>query len=416
MRPTGQLPLWATDGNYPAGINPWNGQPTKVDPGLTKRDEGFEPAEQVPAEWVNFELNAICTFLDMGWDVAEVQNWTPKYQVKPGANVIVPIGFAGKCFCYNTTTGQFFYSATGTTGPGSGSVFMSYNGIDWTDESGSLASGGILPVANATSTISGLSIHASVSKNQTRTAGGAYANLNLTGGSGGGGIGSNGGGIAYDTFTDSFVWFGTNTTPHPAIWVSAESPAGTIAAPVAQTLQNSASYVTTSAVTLFAASTSRKVAVMTDAATGNQHFFDTAAYGSTWTDRGVNTLSGGGVILALHYNRTNAKFMCLTSTGRAHTSTDGITWTVVSDNSSKNWVYWLNCLESHGGIWIAAVDVATVFSSWVYSVDDGVTWNNVALSINPLASVETPNFLRAVDDRIVTVSSLGNISYSYRLK
>lgn len=49
-------PLWATDANYIAGGDDWNGLPNKVQPPAGIVGQGFTPEDYVPAEFVNFEL------------------------------------------------------------------------------------------------------------------------------------------------------------------------------------------------------------------------------------------------------------------------------------------------------------------------------------------------------------------------
>lgn len=50
------VPGWATGLNYPAGPDPWSGQPTKVAPPSVLN--GFTPNTAAAAEYVNYELNA----------------------------------------------------------------------------------------------------------------------------------------------------------------------------------------------------------------------------------------------------------------------------------------------------------------------------------------------------------------------
>lgn len=40
---------WSPDTNYPAGVDPWSGQPTKVDP----VDDKFTPGRSIPATYLN---------------------------------------------------------------------------------------------------------------------------------------------------------------------------------------------------------------------------------------------------------------------------------------------------------------------------------------------------------------------------
>lgn len=67
---------WANTPNYPAGGNPWNGQPTKVAPAYTYFTPNVPPA----AQEMNYILNqrdAILTGVALGQWSAAVANWNP---------------------------------------------------------------------------------------------------------------------------------------------------------------------------------------------------------------------------------------------------------------------------------------------------------------------------------------------------
>lgn len=49
-------PQFATDANFAADGDSWSGSPTKLDPGVGRRAEGFEP-DTLPAEWLNYMIN-----------------------------------------------------------------------------------------------------------------------------------------------------------------------------------------------------------------------------------------------------------------------------------------------------------------------------------------------------------------------
>lgn len=55
-RPT-DAPDWATDVNFPAGGDPWSGQPNKVTPSAGEVQVGFEPKQRPPAEFHNYIWN-----------------------------------------------------------------------------------------------------------------------------------------------------------------------------------------------------------------------------------------------------------------------------------------------------------------------------------------------------------------------
>lgn len=52
-QPTAPI-AWATDANYPAGGNPWNGQPTKVAPLAGAQAAGLAPKDNPPAQTINY--------------------------------------------------------------------------------------------------------------------------------------------------------------------------------------------------------------------------------------------------------------------------------------------------------------------------------------------------------------------------
>lgn len=72
MSKPSDLPVWATDTDYPAGAEIWNGAPNKVEPTGGKQAEGWEPSERPAAEELNWWQNLVyqwCAYIDAGiWD------------------------------------------------------------------------------------------------------------------------------------------------------------------------------------------------------------------------------------------------------------------------------------------------------------------------------------------------------------
>lgn len=64
-KPVVVVPTWATDASYASPGDPWDATPTKVDPGAPQRAEGWEPGEPHPAQFENWDRNAIGQWL--GW-------------------------------------------------------------------------------------------------------------------------------------------------------------------------------------------------------------------------------------------------------------------------------------------------------------------------------------------------------------
>jgi len=61
-KPT-DLPVWATDASYPAGSDPWSGEPTKVEPLSGEQALGWEPGKKPAAEWMNWKDNLVYQWL-----------------------------------------------------------------------------------------------------------------------------------------------------------------------------------------------------------------------------------------------------------------------------------------------------------------------------------------------------------------
>jgi hypothetical protein len=71
------IPPWAVEASYPAGSNPWSGQPTKVQP----VGDYFTPNTKPPAQFVNYELNAITSQLNAlgAQSASQGNNWGPEF-------------------------------------------------------------------------------------------------------------------------------------------------------------------------------------------------------------------------------------------------------------------------------------------------------------------------------------------------
>lgn len=82
-------PSWATDTNYPAGVEPEAGTPTKVEPTAGKKAIGFRPEEYPPAQyfnwfmwlvakWIQFLSSARLNFFELhqNWCAPMLAAWT----------------------------------------------------------------------------------------------------------------------------------------------------------------------------------------------------------------------------------------------------------------------------------------------------------------------------------------------------
>jgi len=102
---------WASNANHPAGANPWNGQPTKVEPAAGRIAGGFEPETAAAPEHVNWLLNNNAQNLDWLAPV-QVGSWQPSSECPltgvTGATWVgvAPAQFAPRAICFDPTTGE----------------------------------------------------------------------------------------------------------------------------------------------------------------------------------------------------------------------------------------------------------------------------------------------------------------------
>lgn len=70
-KPT-DLPVWATDANYPAGADPWAETATKVEPLAGEQAAGHAPDQKPPAQYMNWWMHLVylwIAYVDAGeWD------------------------------------------------------------------------------------------------------------------------------------------------------------------------------------------------------------------------------------------------------------------------------------------------------------------------------------------------------------
>ncbi len=65
---------WATDANYAAGGDPWNGQPNKVLPSAGQIQSGFVPNVAAPADYINYLFHVTANAVK-GMAFSDVMNW-----------------------------------------------------------------------------------------------------------------------------------------------------------------------------------------------------------------------------------------------------------------------------------------------------------------------------------------------------
>jgi hypothetical protein len=132
-RPAGSLRLLASDALYPAGPDPWAGQPTKVRPGDSIVAAGHVPNTPPNPQHANFSEWEIRRYLEF-LDTSEVQNWSAPYEVDlsgGGLNGLAGLAWRG----WDAIGGPNPYVLVGNS---SGQIWTSTDGITWTVEASTL--------------------------------------------------------------------------------------------------------------------------------------------------------------------------------------------------------------------------------------------------------------------------------------
>lgn len=126
--------------------------------------------------------------------------------------------------------------------------------------------------------------------------------------------------------------------------------------------------------------------------------FLTSPDGVTWTERTVTSATWTG----LAYSPTDGIWMaCATTTGAVWKSTNGTAWT----DTGVSLGFTLNDLAVNKSLWVAATSLGYL-GGVAWSIDQGATWNAVAVGNHRLA---TAGFKRLLfgDSRFVAVHAVG---------
>lgn len=359
------IPDWATGVNYPAGSDPWSGQPTKVAPPSVLN--GFVPNTLAPAEYMNYELNK-----------AFVTDGSAKAAINALADAVgqgevltfVPAGFTS-CFkvAYDVVDNRWLVS--GNIG-GSDLPFQSYNG------------GGLwFPMA----AWPGIAILSKPILGSNPA--GMVVGIDGTGGHG------------YSLPAGSNTWSvwtvpAVANTFREVTWLASGSTfialGTTGTAPTLYRSTGAANWTnsTSSVPATFSAygghwscasSPTLFVAVPRSGTLGANYM--TSSDGVTFTLRTTLPNAANFAGRAVHYNAVEGLWMYVSlftnfsaNQISVYTSPDGINWTLKFSGGSLNWEVY--DLSSAGGVWamLTQKDVGTPVERTmvIYSVDSGVTW------------------------------------------
>jgi len=140
-------------------------------------------------------------------------------------------------------------------------------------------------------------------------------------------------------------------------------------------------------------------------AVGSSGKMATSTDGTTWTTVTNSTFSNGinNSINAITYG--NDKFVAGSTDGKMATSTDGETWTAVSDSIFLN--YSINAIAYGNDKFVAVGSSGKMATS-----TDGTTWTAVTNSTFPNNNIESINAITYGNDKFVAVGSSGKMATS----
>jgi hypothetical protein len=364
--PGGLLPSWANDLNMNDPSEPWDGTPTKVEPGAGKRDDGYLPEENPTAQHLNHKFNELARWVQY-FSSMQAMNW-----LDGGApsDASVAQANSGHSLCYDEGTDAWF--VFGDIVSVAIEAAFSRDGQTWQELTGFAAS--TTPPTWAASkppddtpTHTGVNVVVSCSSPSAAQVVHEILTGGVTqftaGGTGTSAINQH----VWNAFQERWIFVGgTNlsVTPQPAIWTQV-SPIGGALTPRTATPLNSTECE------LVAGSSAGLIVVV-----GNAAPFDvwTSTNGFTFTRATPTGITGGQSARALIWDELRQVFVLLTAKS-TYTSINGVAWSLVSTLVAGN--FQTRCFDYDGGaLYIAASDFGAPVAIR-FSRDGGVSWRLV---------------------------------------
>lgn len=399
---SGRLPIFASSPiNYPAGANPWNGQPRIVNPGAGAIQAGYTPNVPPGAGADNYWSNRADQFLDY-LDAIDALNFYRS-----------PDAFG---FTYNnpssferlTVYGSSTYFLVGSSGITAGQVFNSSNGFNWRNESASIPATGVpFYTMAAVDPINNFLVVASDTSSKTtyRNTSGAYTHLDLT---------------SFDASADNARWLEkdftsgvflvggsrTSGSTFPAIYTITETGGGATAAVGGTTITNPGNAAHGKFVFIATSTTFRVAIALLTAPSSQFNTWTNSSLGSAWTPVSgtlvADPFASSPFALACS---PSGVFMVTCASGQVYTSTDG-NWTLQS-TQTDGWA--AACLAARGSTWLAAALTGGGVPYLKMSVDNGVTWTRVAW---PFDDTVLPAGIVVADNRFHVSGKLASVYYA----
>lgn len=393
--PSWTIPQWATTTNYPAGPNPWNGQPTKV--AYVSPTGGFVPRQGAAAQFINYEFNLAFATDQSAKDYA-----------------LTLLDYVGQATALSFT--QFaFSSATSITTPAYDAVthrwvcirntgaaidfLWSYDGSYWLTGA-SFTSFNMPEVVAVNPSGIVVAIDNALAARSLPVTSTTWSSYTVAGTAG--------------TVFQAATWL-----PSANLFLAVGSSAGPIArgatsAGAANWVDVSTGFGSAAFATIrVAASPTLGVVFSNDA---NQTAYWTTTNGSTFTARVFPTLVSGESLMTMAFSSSDG-WMAISrkadTTFRTWTSPDALTWTLKSATTSIRWAP--RSLKAIGSVWMLLTGRDTSIDSQretaLYSTDYGATWRVSNVGMLLAASLIKP-VIHIGTDRFMISNGTTQISFS----
>lgn len=361
--PIGLIPSWANNANMSDPGEPWDGTPTKVEPGAGKRDLGYLAEETPTAQELNHKLNELGKWVQY-LSCIQVMNWFDCGEpVAPGM-----AQQTAECICYDEGLLGFVIAGRANE------VSFTGDGFTFSD---------IGPTGSAQTWTWAASkrpdqspTHTGANTVLTHNAAQATPNIEqYTSGGWATTTGNVSGGLdqivqhVWDEDNERWIFVGcadTGGTPQPYVCTSVDPLAAAL------TVRGVSAATNSDRVVLIAVNLSGLSVLV-----GNTTMpFDvwTSTNAVTFTRATPVGITAGQEARALIWDDSRNVFVLLT-TDEVYTSTDGVNWTQIAVLVANE--FKLRAFACDGGGLYVAATAATAHTSIRYSYDGGLTWRLV---------------------------------------
>lgn len=437
LRPGGEPPSFAATANYPAGTDPWSGQPSKVDPGAGIKAQGFVPGQGLPAQFVNWLLNAQGGWLNYQ-DTLEARTYSQPSIPQAGSHDLANM-LQDNCALFNAENSKYFLGGQDQTDSNIPLVLRSSNGETWVSDGAPVITPDATPqtyqiVDSPADGVFAWIAHGSGQQYCRRGSDGVWAGpFTLANGQKT---------FVARWFVDRWVGAGEVSGAHVGVFTfkptTNTGSSGTLATPSLP----GASGVTLSAEFAPLMAKSDTLPLLIVGAPSGAADLWTTPDGVTFTHV-PNPFAGGASLLFLTWNAGDALFYAGTieaGVSKAYTSPDGATWTLAYTWSGWGWSrsraqaaidasYAVGIVAAQGGLVVAQVQRSTldgaIQTGLAVGRNAGSDWdvianpNQVATRMGVGSSLSS---IALVGDRIATIreddptnNRGGAVSYSLRI-